>query len=152
MDIDDEIINKINEEIKRVEKEKEIVDGSEEEQKIIKPPKKDGRGSGGTREQMLKAVEARKQKAIQRQKEKEEKEMKLREIEEIKKKKLDDEYEEALKIKQAIEKKKKLEEPEIKQAIEKKEQKQLIKTASRDILKDKYLEEAKRRVMNDLFS
>lgn len=121
-------------------------------EELKKPTKKDGRGSGGTREQMLKAVEVRKQKAIQRQKEKEDKEMKLREIEEIKKKKLDDEYEEALKIKQALEKKKKLEEPEIKQAIERKEQKQLIKTASRDILKDKFLEEAKKRVMNDLFS
>jgi hypothetical protein len=30
--------------------------------------------------------------------------------------------------------------------------KQLYKTASRDILKEKYLEEAKRRVMMDLFS
>ena len=34
----------------------------------------------------------------------------------------------------------------------KKETKNLYKTASKDILKDKYLEEAKRRVMMDLFS
>ncbi len=30
--------------------------------------------------------------------------------------------------------------------------KQIYKTVSRDILKDKYLEEARKRVMNDLFS
>ena len=76
----------------------------------------------------------------------------------MKKEILNTEYEEAQKIKEALEarkEKKPLNAREVALATEnqvKKETKNLYKTASRDILKDKYLEEAKRRVMMDLFS
>jgi hypothetical protein len=131
--------------------EKEEIEVVEEEQKpIVKVKRK--KGGSDNLEHLAKMREIKAEKLKQKKAEQEELQMKLKEIEEIKKKKLDDEYEEALKIKKALEKKKKLEEPEIKQAIERKEQKQLIKAASRDILKDKYLEEAKKRVMMDLFS
>ena len=112
-------------------------------------PKSAGGRKGQTRERMIELHKIKSEKAEQRRKEKEEVKIKEEEIERIKKEKLEFEYEQAQKLKEALEKKKtkKNETTEIK-----KENKNLVKSASRDILKEKYLEEAKRRVMADLFS
>lgn len=78
------------------------------------------------------------------------------------KKQIDDiEYEEAQRLKEALEiKKKKLLQEQKQRENDKKtpqkqtikENKNLIKTSSRDILREQYLMEAKKRVMQDLFS
>lgn len=154
----------IEEEIKKVEYEIEILNKKnyeEEEQglpeiKEIKEkpkPKSAGGRKGQSRERMMELHKIRSEKAQQRKKEKEELKAKAEEIELIKKEKINFEYEQAKQLKDALEKKKsKITEikPEIRE--EEKEKKILYKTASRDILKEKYLEEAKRRVMMDLFS
>ena len=83
---------------------------------------------------------------------------KQKEVEQIKKDKINFEYEQAKELKEALEKKKasKITVPNVNVSAnpeqEIKEKKELYKSASRDILKEKYLEEAKRRVMADLFS
>jgi len=118
-------------------------------QKKQPKPKSAGGRKGQSRERMIELHKIKSEKAEQRRKEKEEIKIKEEEIERIKKEKLEFEYEQAQKLKEALEKKKtkKNETTEIK-----KENKNLVKSASRDILKEKYLEEAKRRVMADLFS
>jgi hypothetical protein len=73
------------------------------------------------------------------------------EVARIKKENLNLEYEEAQKLKEALEAKK-AKKPEEIIVKKEKEIKQLYKSASRDILKEKYLEEARKRVMIDLFS
>jgi hypothetical protein len=95
---------------------------------------------------MIELNEIKKKKALA----KKELKQKEEEIMKIKTEKIEYEYIQAQKLKDALEAKK-TKKPEIKQQ-EEKEKNILYKTASRDILKEKYLEEAKRRVMMDLFS
>jgi hypothetical protein len=114
------------------------------------PDEKPKKKKGQSRERMMELHRIRSEKAKQRREEKEELKAKEEEVKNIRKEIINTEYEEAQKIKQALEAKK-AKKTEIKE-IEKKEVKHIYKTVSRDILKDKYLEEAKRRVMMDLFS
>lgn len=121
----------------------------EGDNRVIEKPKRKGQ----SRERMLELHKIRSEKADQKRKEKEELKAKEEEIERIKKEKIEFEYEEAKKIKEAIDRKrnpKVIKEKVIKEIpIEKKD---LYNEASRDLLRDKFLEEAKRRVMADLFS
>lgn len=105
---------------------------------------------GSTRERMIELNEIKKTRAEEKRILRE----KADEIMRIKQEKIEIEYQEAQKLKEAIEKKKAkmLEEKPIELVREEKEKKKLYKEASRDILKEKYLEEAKKRVMMDLFS
>lgn len=142
--MDDEILKEIENEIKNLSglPEEEPLPEVEE----IKP-KKERRGK--TKEQMHELTQIKKSKAEERRILREKKE----EVERIKQEKIEMEYEEALKLKKAIEEKKNKAiqvKPDIRDI--KKENKDLIRVASRDIIKEKYLEEAKRRVMADLFS
>ena len=159
-------MDEIDEEIKRVEEEIEILNhtkyGEQDEElptiKEVKEkpnikPKTKGRGQ--TRERMMELHKIRSEKAKLRKQEQEELKLKQQEIENAKREKINFEYEQAQKLKEAIEKKK------VKKEVEKEQtpiqqareiNNSLIKSASRDILKEKYLEEAKRRVMMDLFS
>ena len=151
-----------NEKVKIEDNEEEEVDQQEElpniEQIKEKPkPKSSGGRKGQSRERMMELHKIRSEKAEQRRKEKEELRIKEEEIERIKKEKLEFEYEQAQKLKEALEKKKSKKNQitttnndDYKEI--KKENKNLIKTASIDILKERYLEEAKKRVMADLFS
>lgn len=108
---------------------------------------------GQSKERMMELHKIRSEKAEQRRKEKDELKSKQEEIEKIKKEKIEFEYEEAKKIKEAIDKKRN---PKVvKEKVVKEnqiEKKNLYNEASRDILRDKFLEEAKRRVMAELFS
>jgi len=164
----------IEEEIKKIEYEIEILnkknyqeENEEELPKIEevkeKPkPKSSGGRKGQSRERMMELHKIRSEKALEKKKEKEELKAKAEEIEKIKKDKINFEYEQAKQLKEAIEAKKaKQMKPntkaittnEDKENIEdERKRKELYKSASRDILKQKYLEEAKRRVMMDLFS
>jgi hypothetical protein len=135
-------------------KQEELEEDIEDDLKLEENPKKK---KGQSRERMMELHRIRSEKANQRRKEKEELKAKEEEVKNIRKEIINSEYEEAQKIKQALEAKK-AKKTEIKDieaeriATEKKEVKHIYKTVSRDILKDKYLEEAKRRVMIDLFS
>ena len=128
-------------------KQEELEEDIEDDLKLEENPKKK---KGQSRERMMELHRIRSEKANQRRKEKEELKAKEEEVKNIRKEIINSEYEEAQKIKQALEAKK-AKKTEIKE-VEKKEVKHIYKTVSRDILKDKYLEEAKRRVMIDLFS
>lgn len=151
--------DEINDEIQKIEyeiellnsynNEKEIqVDNNEEEEEKPKEKKKKGQ----TRERMMELHKIRSEKARLKREEKEELKKKEEEIKRINKEKINIEYEEAQRIKEALEQKKAIKKtPEIKYD-KTTETKNLYKTVSRDILKEKYLEEAKRRVMIDLFS
>ena len=153
---DDEILNeqelpKIDEikKPKRIYKKKiieePVIEVKEEEEQVIEVinlPKK----KGSSRERMIELNEIKKKKALAKMELKKKEE----EIIKIKTEKIEYEYIQAQKLKDALEAKK-TKKPEIKQQ-EEKEKNILYKTASRDILKEKYLEEAKRRVMMDLFS
>lgn len=138
----------IKSEIDKIEYEEEpeeVEEVEEPEPEQVKPKRTNNRGQ--SREKMIEIGKIRSEKARLRREEKEELKRKEEEIMRIKKEKIDLEYQEAQKLKEALEAKKATKKtPEIRQ-----EQK-VYKTVSRDILKDKYLEEAKRRVMMDLFS
>ena len=130
-----------------------------------------------TKERMKELNEIKKKKNEIKKAEKEELKKKLEEIEKLKKERIELEYEQALKeAKQAKSKSKKIiivpkaseaesdeeeEAPREAPIIKKKASSIsaqveaptiLYKNASRDILKDKYIEEVKKRVMRDLFS
>ena len=159
--MDEEIMRSIDEEINKLgglmieevdDHDDEIPDIDELPQiNEIKAPKKK---RGQSAEQM---VEVRK-KQITKGQERRDLKAKKEETERIKKEKVELEYEEALRVKQAIEKRKeKLIIENNKPKIEKhkeivKENKQIYKSASRDILKEKYMEEARKRVIMDLFT
>ena len=152
-DIDKEI-EKIRLEIEGISaKEASPIEEEKNEPLPDKPKKK-----GQSRERMMELHKIRSEKARLKREENEEIKKKAEEVKKMKKEILNTEYEEAQKIKEALEarkEKKPLNAREVALATEnqvKKETKNLYKTASRDILKDKYLEEAKRRVMMDLFS
>lgn len=146
-------MDEIEEELRKIEYEIEILNKKDElpeidEVKEKPKPKSSGGRKGQSRERMMELHKIRSEKA----KEKRELKEKQKEVEQIKKDKINFEYEQAQQLKEALEAKKvKQMKPETKQE-EIKEKKELYKTASRDILKEKYLEEAKRRVMMDLFS
>jgi hypothetical protein len=139
----------IEDEIKK--NEIELLNKSNTEEAEQKPKQK---RKGQTRERMMELHKIRSEKARLKREENEEIKKKAEEVKKIKKEILNTEYEEAKKIKEALEArkdKKPLNSQEVEIQV-KKETKNLYKTASRDILKDKYLEEAKKRVMMDLFS
>lgn len=154
----------IEEEIKKIQYEIEMIDNNDDElpeiQEVKEKPKLNPAKArrGQTRERMMELHKIRSEKAKERRELKE----KQKEVEQIKKDKINFEYEQAKQLKEALEKKKAskvtdakaIVKPEIKEEDDKerKEKKNLYKSASRDILKEKYLEEAKRRVMMDLFS
>lgn len=153
----------IEEEIKKIQYELEMIENNQEldaelpkiEEIKEKPkPKSAGGRKGQSRERMMELHKIRSEKA----KEKRELKEKQKEVEQIKKDKINFEYEQAKELKEALEKKKasKITVPNVNVSAnpeqEIKEKKELYKSASRDILKEKYLEEAKRRVMADLFS
>lgn len=151
----------IENEIKKIQYEIEIMNNGaskeleEQKQDIPKTeiePQEVKKKKGQSRERMMELHKIRSEKARLKREEKEEIKKKAEEVKKMKKEILNTEYEEAQKIKEALEaKKNSIKKPDIKE-IQEKETKNLYKTASRDILKDKYLEEAKRRVMMDLFS
>lgn len=158
--MDEEILKSIDDEISKMggliigdEDVEELPDIELPQISDIKPIKKK---AGQTRERMLEVIEIKKTKGQERRETKAKKE----ETERIRKEKIEFEYQEALRLKEAIEKRKAENErnnnkPKIerdKEIKEIKEKKQIVKTASRDILKERYLEEAKKRVMMDLFT
>lgn len=158
--MDDDILRSIDEEISKIggliiedEEDEELPDIELPQISDIKPIKKN---RGQTRERMLEVIEIKKTKGQERRETKAKKE----ETERIRKEKIEFEYQEALRLKEAIEKRKAENEknnnkPKIerdKEIKETKEKKQIVKTASRDILKERYLEEAKKRLMMDLFT
>jgi len=166
MDEMDEM-DEIDEEIKRLDKEiqnlkydntmaSEDEDDAEELPEIekikLKPKKK---GASMERMKVLHQIRRDQKKKKDELKAKEEEDKK------IKREKIEFEYEEAQRLKEAIEKKKiaQLQKNNNNTSVEQTPiqkaraiNNSLIKSASRDILKEKYLEEAKRRVMMDLFS
>ena len=136
-----------------MEEEPEPINETDEEvaveEPIVEKPKSK---RGQTKERMHELHRIKSEKAEQKRKELEELKAKEEEIQNIKKEKVRFEYEEALKIKEAIEAKKKQKPEEVLKYQKEKEVKNIYKAVSRDILKEKYMEEAKRRVMLDLFS
>jgi hypothetical protein len=150
----------IEEELKKIQYEIEIHNDDDNDElpeiKEVKEkpkPKSSGGRKGQSRERMMELHAIRSEKARLRKEEQEQLKQKQEEVEKIKKEKIEFEYEQAKQLKEAIDKKKAVKQPKIKDdEDERKEKKQLYKSASRDILKEKYLEEAKRRVMMDLFS
>ena len=147
----------IDKEIEKIRLEIEGTSSVIEEEKNEPLPQKPKK-KGQSRERMMELHMIRSEKARLKREENEEIKKKAEEVKKMKKEILNTEYEEAQKIKEALEARKEnkpLNAREVALATEKqvkKETKNLYKTASRDILKDKYLEEAKRRVMMDLFS
>ena len=161
--MDDDILRSIDEEISRIggliiedEEDEELPDIELPQISDIKPAKKRGQPREKMIELNKKSVEVVKTKGQERRETKAKKE----ETERIRKEKIEFEYQEALRLKEAIEKRKAENEknnnkPKIerdKEIRETKEKKQIVKTASRDILKERYIEEAKKRVMMDLFT
>ena len=140
----------IENELKKIDDEIELLNKSNEPKEEEKPKLKK---KGQSRERMMELHKIRSEKARLKKEEREELKAKEEEVKNIMKEKINTEYEEAKKIKEALEerKPKKTEVNEV-ERVEKKEVKHVYKAVSRDILKDKYLEEAKRRVMMDLFS
>lgn len=139
----------IKSEIDKIEYEEEpeeVEEVEEPEPEQVKPKRTNNRGQ--SREKMIEIGKIRSEKARLRREEKEELKRKEEEIMRIKKEKIDLEYEEAQRIKEALSRAKKA----TKKAPEIKQEQKVYKTVSRDILKERYLEEAKRRVMMDLFS
>jgi hypothetical protein len=129
------------------------------EEKVVKKSNK------ATKERMKELNEIKKKKNEIKKAEKEELKKKLEEIEKLKKERIELEYQQALRNKSRIEEADEEEEEEeeeeviqpIKRAAPVKARQapapaELYKKASRDILKDKYIEEVKKRVMSDLFS
>lgn len=147
----------IDKEIEKIRLEIEGTSSVIEEEKNEPLPEKPKK-KGQSRERMMELHKIRSEKARLKREENEEIKKKAEEVKKMKKEILNTEYEEAQKIKEALEarkEKKPLNAREVALATEKqvkKETNNLYRTASRDILKDKYLEEAKRRVMMDLFS
>ena len=94
-----------------------------------------------TRERMLELNKIKTENAYAKMKVKEE-------IKELKKKKYNHELEMALKLKEKLEK----ETAKMNKIKEEKETNNLIISSSTEALKKKYLEEAKKRILNDLFS
>lgn len=147
----------IENEIQKIQYEIEIMNNEDIPETQIKPEEVKKK-KGQSRERMMELHKIRSEKARLKREENEEIKKKAEEVKKMKKEILNTEYEEAQKIKEALEarkEKKPLNAREVALATEnqvKKETKNLYKTASRDILKDKYLEEAKKRVMMDLFS
>ena len=145
-DDDEKVLMNIKKEIERLKQEEEPEEEPEQEpeeepeeeepepEEEIKPKK----GRGCTTERMKEIAAIRSEKARIRN-------AKKNEIKQVKEDKLNIEYLEALKIRQKLEtKKKSLKDIQI--------EKELYNNSSKDILKDKYINEAKRRVMSDLFS
>ena len=159
----DEELKRLDEEIKNLKHNKndntmanEDEDEAEELPEIeeikLKPKKK---GASMERMKVLHQIKRDKKK------EKDELKAKAEEVNKIKREKIEFEYEEAQRLKEAIEKKKiaRLQKINNNTSVEQTPiqkartiNNSLIKSASRDILKEKYLEEAKRRVMMDLFT
>lgn len=159
--MDDEILTEINNELERLGALKldDDIDKDEDLPQIeeIKPVNRRKRGNPNISEMAKLGLQAKQTKA----KAKQELKQKQEEVMRIKQEKINIEYEEAQRLKEALEirKKKLLEEQEQKEIEKKnpqrqiiKENKNLIKTSSRDILKEQFLMEAKKRLMNDLFS
>ena len=142
--VEDNLIEEENNEaVEAVEEvNEEVVEVVEE-----KPIKK--KRIGQSRERMLELHAIRSEKARLKRQEREDLLAKEEMTKNIIKEKINAEYEEAQKIKQALEEKKS-KKAEIKQEV--KEMKHTYKAVSRDILKEKYLQEARKRVMADLFS
>jgi hypothetical protein len=130
-------LNKKNKEIEEEpEIEKEVEDKSESEPEPEEPAPEIivKKSRGATRERMIELAKIRSEKAKI-------KNLKLSQIKMMGEDKLNIDYIDALKIREKLNKKK----AEIKEH-------ELITSSSKDILKDKFLAEAKKRVMSDLFS
>ena len=130
-------LNKKNKEMEEEpEIEKEVEDKSESEPEPEEPAPEIivKKSRGATRERMIELAKIRSEKAKI-------KNLKLSQIKMMGEDKLNIDYIDALKIREKLNKKK----AEIKEH-------ELITSSSKDILKDKFLAEAKKRVMSDLFS
>ena len=130
-------LNKKNKEMEEEpEIEKEVEDKSESEPEPEEPAPEIivKKSRGATRERMIEIAKIRSEKAKI-------KNIKLSQIKMMGEDKLNIDYIDALKIREKLNKKK----AEIKEH-------ELITSSSKDILKDKFLAEAKKRVMSDLFS
>jgi hypothetical protein len=130
-------LNKKNEVIEEEpEIENEVEDKSESEPEPEEPAPEIivKKSRGATRERMIELAKIRSEKAKI-------KNLKLSQIKMMGEDKLNIDYIDALKIREKLNKKK----AEIKEH-------ELITSSSKDILKDKFLAEAKKRVMSDLFS
>ena len=143
--VEDNLIEEENNEA--VEAVEEVVEEVVEKVVEEKPIKK--KRIGQSRERMLELHAIRSEKARLKRQEREDLLAKEEMTKSIIKEKINAEYEEAQKIKQALEEKKS-KKAQIKQEV--KEMKHTYKVVSRDILKQKYLDEARKRVMDDLFS
>ena len=126
--------NKVIEEEPEIEKEVEDKSESEPEPEEPAPEIIVKKSRGATRERMIELAKIRSEKAKI-------KNLKLSQIKMMGEDKLNIDYIDALKIREKLNKKK----AEIKEH-------ELITSSSKDILKDKFLAEAKKRVMSDLFS
>jgi hypothetical protein len=146
-------IIEVKEEEKQPEPEEEQEQEPEEEQEeeqeapIIKKGGK-GSGRGAPREHMIELNKIRKAKADERKAKEDIIKAQKEELKRIKEEKLNQEYQNALKIKERLEKKKI--ETNKNKKIE--ETNNLYETVSKETIRNKYLEEAKKRVLNDLFS
>ena len=130
-------LNKKNKEMEEEpEIEKEVEDKSESEPEPEEPAPEIivKKSRGATRERMIELAKIRSEKAKI-------KNLKLSQIKMMGEDKLNIDYIDALKIREKLNKKK----AEIKEH-------ELITSSSKDMLKDKFLAEAKKRVMSDLFS
>lgn len=161
--MDEEVLKEINEELVRLGllKPDDETETKEEELPEVEEIKPVRRKKGNSPEKMAEISKLGRQAKLTKAMEKQELKQKQEEVMRIKKEKINIEYEEAQRLKEALEikKNKLLQEKEQKENDKKnpekqiiKENKKLIKTSSRDILKEQYLMEAKRRVMSDLFS
>lgn len=141
---DDKILEDIKKEIERLKQEdqepepepepEEEPEPEPEPEEEIKPKK----GRGATAERMREIAAIKSEKAKIRNEKK-------NEIKKVKEDKLNIEYLQALKIREKLDAKKKtLKDTQM--------EKVLYNNSSKDILKDKYINEAKKRVMIDLFS
>jgi hypothetical protein len=140
-DDDEQVLMNIKKEIERLKQEEEPEQEPEPEEEPEEEPEpeiKPKKGRGATAERMKEIAAIKSEKARIRNEKK-------YEIKQVKEDKLNIEYLEALKIRQKLEAKKK-------SLKDIQTEKELYNNSSKDILKDKYINEAKRRVMADLFS
>lgn len=114
--------------------------------------------NGSSKERMAELNEIKKKKFQEKKAQQEDIKKKKDEIEKINNEKINYEYEEAMKLKKFIDNKRATNAKQAKQeAKEDKEEEpqtssSAIKIVNREMLKDKYMDEMKKRVMKDLFS
>jgi hypothetical protein len=144
-------IIEVKEEVPEPEEEVIIEEPEEQpEQEEVPVIKKGGKGSGrgAPREQMIELNKIRKAKADERKAKEDLIKAQKEQVKKIKEEKLNIEYQNALKIKERLDKKK----IEIIKNKQIEERNDLYQSASKEAIRSKYLEEARKRVLNDLFS